>query len=274
MPHRHVQVTADLLRHKAGNELMHMRDVFSCNVGPMATIAAALPKGEHIRAHRHDWAQLVFSINGVMSVNTDEGYWVVPPGRAVWIPPLKKHSFQISTALEVHTLYIDPSILHDSQQQCCVLQASALLLELVDRLLDYPVDYGIDSPQSHLVAVILDEIQSTPSTSLHVPWPSHAKLLALARHLTANPADNRTLEEWGTLLGASQRTLARLFRQNTGVSFAQWRQQLRLVMSLQLLAESKPVTLVASQLGYESTSAFISMFRKNFGTTPSKYFCK
>lgn len=249
-----------------------MEELFGPEVGPMATVAAEVPKGERIGSHWHDWAQLIFSIDGVMSVSTDEGYWVVPPGRAVWIPPLKKHSFEIRTALEMHTLYIDPAILHDAPEHCCVLQASVLLRELVNRLLDYPVDYAPDSRQAHLATVILDEIQATPSTPLHVPRPTQPKLLALASQIVANPADNRTLEEWGARVGASKRTLARMFRHDTGMSFAQWRQQVRLVLSLQMLAESKPVTQVALELGYESPSAFISMFRKSLGTTPSRYF--
>lgn len=259
-------------RHNFDEGITLVRNLFDSDIGPIATVAAELDKGERIHPHWHDWAQLVFAINGVMSVITDEGFWVVPPNRAVWIPPLKKHSFQIRTPLQMRTLYIDPALVPEQPDHCCVLQASPLLTEVAARLLEYPVDYGPDSPQARLAAVAVDELRVAPRTPLHVPRPTAPKLVAIADHTTKNPADNQTLAQWGAKLGASERTLARLFRQNTGMSFAQWRQQVRLVLALQMLAESRPVTQIAIELGYESPSAFISMFRKSLGTTPSRYF--
>lgn len=238
----------------------------------MVAVAAHFEQGEKIHAHWHDWAQLVFTLNGVMSVLTDEGYWVVPPNRAVWIPAFKKHSIRINSNLEMRTIYLEKYSSLASMEHCCVLQASSLLRELVIRLLTYSNNYEQDSPQARLAAVILDEIQRSPTTPLHVPRPSLPKLVTIAEAIAANPADNRSLAQWGSRMGASERTLARLFRQDTGMSFAQWRQQVRLVRALQMLAENKPVTQVAMDLGYESPSAFISMFRKSLGTTPSRYF--
>lgn len=258
--------------HEVEEGLNPVRSLFDSDIGQIATVAAQLDRGERIHAHWHDWAQLVFAVDGVLSVITDEGYWVVPPNRAVWIPPLKKHSFQIRTPLQMRTLYIDPVLTAEQPTHCCVLQASPLLTEIVNRLLEYPVDYGADSPQSRLAAVAVDELQVAPHTPLHVPRPTAPKLVTIADHTTKNPGDNQTLAQWGAKLGASERTLARLFRHDTGMSFAQWRQQVRLVLALQMLAESKSVTQIAIELGYESPSAFISMFRKCLGTTPSRYF--
>lgn len=260
------------LRHDLGQGLTQVQNLFETDIGPIVAVAAKLDRGESIHPHWHDWAQLVFAVDGVMSVISDDGFWVVPPNRAVWIPPLKKHSFQIRTPLEMRTIYLDPAVIKQPLGQCCVLQVSPLLRELVNRLMEYPLEYSPDSPQARLFGVILDEIQISPITPLHVPRPTHPKLQLIAEQIGANPADNRTLAEWGAKLGASERTLARLFRQDTGMSFAQWRQQVRLVMALQMLAEYKPVTQVAIELGYESPSAFISMFRKSLGTTPSRYF--
>lgn len=258
--------------HDVSEGMTGIRALFDTPVGPIATVAAELDRGDQIQPHWHDWGQLVFSINGVLSTITDEGSWIVPPNRAVWIPPLKKHSFQIRTPLEMHTLYIDPAIAGLQPDHCCVLQASPLLIAIVGRLLEYPVDYGADSPQARLAAVALDEIRVAPRTPLHVPQPTLPKLVTIAEHIWKNPADNQTLPQWGDKLGASERTLTRMFRQDTGMSFAQWRQQVRLVQALQMLAESRSVTHIAIELGYESPSAFISMFRKCLGTTPSRYF--
>jgi AraC-like DNA-binding protein/quercetin dioxygenase-like cupin family protein len=258
--------------HQATEGMTGIRGLFDTPIGPIATVAAELDRGDRIQPHWHDWGQLVFSINGVLSTVTDEGSWVVPPNRAVWIPPFKKHSFQIRTPLKMHTLYIDPAVAGPQPAHCCVLQASPLLIAIVGRLLEYPVDYGPDTPQARLTAVALDEIRTAPHSPLHVPQPTLPKLVAIAQHIWSHPRDNQTLAEWGDRLGASGRTLARMFRQDTGMSFAQWRQQVRLVLALQMLAESRSVTHVAIELGYESPSAFISMFRKCLGTTPTRYF--
>jgi AraC-like DNA-binding protein/quercetin dioxygenase-like cupin family protein len=260
------------LRHDQTRGFNPVRSLFDLEIGSIVVVAATLDRGERIDPHWHDWAQLVFSVDGVLSVITDEGFWIVPPNRAVWIPPMKKHSFQIRTHLEMRTLYISPELVQQQPEHCCVLQTSALLREIINRLQEYPVEYGPDSPQARLTAVLLDELRIAPRSPLHVPRPTHPKLRTIAEYIAANPAENRTLAEWGAQLGASERTLARMFRQDTGMSFAQWRQQARLVMALQMLAEKKSVTQVAIELGYESPSAFISMFRKSLGTTPSRYF--
>lgn len=260
------------VRHDLQEGLQTVCGLFESNIGPFVTVGAQLERGERIRPHWHDWAQLVFSVSGVMSVITDEGFWVVPPNRAVWIPALKKHSFLMRTRVEMHTLYIDPAIAPDQPDHCCVLQASPLLSATVNRLLDYPIDYGPDSPPARLGTVILDELQVAPRMPLYVPRLTQPKLMAIGDAITRDPANHLTLAQWGAKLGASERTLARAFRQDTGMSFAQWRQQVRLVAALQMLAESKPVTQIAIELGYESPSAFIAMFRKSLGTTPSRYF--
>ncbi|MET0379363.1 MAG: helix-turn-helix transcriptional regulator [Spongiibacteraceae bacterium] len=265
-------LTLESMRHGDARDLIPVRDMFGADIGPMVAVAAHFEPGEIIHSHWHDWPQLVFALNGVMSVITDEGFWVVPPNRAVWIPAFKKHSFRISSRIEMRTVYMEENATRQLLSHCCVLQASALLRELVIRLLTYPNIYTAESAQTRLAAVIVDEIHLSPTTPLHVPRPTQPRLLTIAEHITSNPADNRSLAQWGSRLGASERTLARQFQQDTGMSFAQWRQQVRLVLALQMLAERKPVTQVAIDLGYESPSAFISMFRKSLGTTPSRYF--
>lgn len=264
---------SNVISHDTSRGLARVQDLFPDEpLGPITVVAAQIEEGVQILPHWHDKAQLVFALNGVMSVSTDEGFWIVPPNRAVWIPALKEHSFQIGTSLEMRTLYIDIALAPPQLDHCCVLQSSDLLRELVLRLLELPVAYDGDSRQTRLVGVILDEIVAAQTAPLHVPRPKHPKLRAIAEYIAEHPDDNRTLADWGSRLGASERTLARLFRQDTNMSFAQWRQQIRLLLALQMLAEAKPVTQVAIELGYESPSAFISMFRKSLGTTPSRYF--
>ena len=120
--------------------------------------------------------------------------------------------------------------------------------------------------------VILDMIQTLDTTPLQLPVPQDERLLKITAHIIQNPASQRRLDEWGHIIGATSRTLTRLFHKETGMSFSQWRQQARLLEALRQLARDESVTSVAMNLGYDSVSAFVAMFRKNLGSTPGQYF--
>ncbi|MGE0387296.1 MAG: helix-turn-helix domain-containing protein [Gammaproteobacteria bacterium] len=241
-------------------------------LGPVVAVAAGFEADDRVHPHWHDRAQLVYAESGAMTVRTDEGYWVVPPRRAVWVPAMKKHSFRMVTRVEMLTLYIEPALQPAQLDRCCVIQVSPLLHELVLRVLAFQERYDAHRREGRLVAVLIDEIEVAPTAPLHVPFPRDARLVKIARQIDAEPGDTRTLADWALNAGASERTLARRFVADTGMPFARWRQQVRLLKALQLLASGSPVTRVAADLGYESTSAFIAMFRKSLGSTPSRYF--
>ncbi|MCG8544128.1 MAG: AraC family transcriptional regulator, partial [Alphaproteobacteria bacterium] len=132
--------------------------------------------------------------------------------------------------------------------------------------------YRPNGPEDRLMSVILDQIRVLPVAPLALPMPSDRRLRRVAEGLLANPADSRGLDDWAAEVGASARTLARLSRRELAMSFRAWRQQLRLLRALESLAAGDAVTTVALDLGYDSPSAFIAMFRRNLGTTPTRYF--
>ena len=207
-----------------------------------------------------------------MTVTTPSAAFVVPPQRAVWMPGGVTHRIDARSDLAMRTLYIEISEATDLPSEVCVLQVSLhLLRELVVAAVAADTEYEPDSPQSRIMAVILDQIRAQPVVSLALPMPTDPRLLRLAQSLIANPADQRDLGEWAKEVGASKRTLTRLFPAQTGMSFRSWRQQRRLLRALELLASGDNVTVVALELGYENTSAFISMFRRCLGTTPARY---
>ena len=223
--------------------------------------------------HQHRRAQLVYAISGVMQVWTAHGLWVVPPQRAVWMPSRTPHQVQTGSGpVAMRHLYIEPDAAAHLPDHCCVVRVTPLLKELIRKAATLPELYDPDGPDGRLVTVILDQIQGLPTAPLHLPDVSDPRLRPIARALTRDPADPRTLADWAAQAGASARTLARLFRRDTGMTFGQWRQQVRLLAALALLAEGRPVTTVALDLGYDSQSAFIAMFRRAFGVTPGRYF--
>jgi AraC-like DNA-binding protein/quercetin dioxygenase-like cupin family protein len=239
---------------------------------PVVAMAREYPSGHRIPFHRHKRSQLLYASSGVMTVKTNNGIWVVPPLRAVWIPASIRHQIEISGNLSMRTLYIDPAYFPGPSQGCCVIAVSPLLKELMLHAMVIPRLYPQKGPEERLLTVILDQIRSMAIARLELPIPEDVRLQKIYKQLSSNPGDSRRLEDWGKEVGATGRTLARRFRLETGLSFGQWRQQIRILEALRRLGMKEPVTTVSIELGYDSTSAFISMFKKALGKTPGQYF--
>lgn len=172
----------------------------------------------------------------------------------------------------MRTLYIKPEIAPDLAKECCVLSVPPVLRELILYAATLPHLYDPGSPEEKVMDVMLDLVQTLEVAPLVLPIPGNTRLKKIFTGLTKDPADNRTLEGWGKTVGATSRTISRLFRSETGMSFTQWRQQVRILEGLRRLAREEPVTTVALDLGYDSPSAFIAMYRKALGRTPGRYF--
>lgn len=228
------------------------------------TRVQTLAAGAGIDAHRHDDHQIVYAGRGVLAVTTDRGTWVAPATRAIWVPAGTVHAHQAHGELELHLVGLPDNPLGLTEPS--VLAVGPLLREL---LLAYTRPPRDDTPERRrLYAVLLDQLRASPQQPLHLPAPTDPRLTELCAILHANPADNRTLAALGTQVGASDRTLTRLFRSDLGMTFPQWRTQLRLHRALVLLADNTPVTTVAHACGWSSASAFIDVFRRAFGHTP------
>lgn len=228
--------------------------------------------GESTGAHFHDWHQLLYARSGVMRVQTGQGVWVVPPSRAVWIPATTVHEVQPVRKIALRNIYLDPRVFDGMLDNCCVVDVPALLRELVLKVCALPVDYQQQGADSRLVAVLVDQLKAVEQAAFHLPRPTDPRLRQVCDALLQDPADRRTLQQWGETLACSSRTLARLFLAQTGMSFGHWRTQAKLLAALVMLAEGRAVVDVALSLGYDSQSAFIAMFRRATGTTPARYF--
>lgn len=239
---------------------------------PVTVMAFDFPQGASTGVHQHPFAQLVHAASGVMRVITARGSWVVPPQRAVWIPTALEHDVHMVTRVEMRTVYVADGELAREPYTSCVVPVSPLLRELILAALQVPRPWPLGGAEERLFRLLLDHISFHDVVPLHLPLPADPGLMAIARALDADPADRRTLAAWAKQQGVSARTLARNFRRETGLSFGAWRAQLRLMRALELLAQRRPVTDVALDLGYDSTSAFINRFRRHLGTTPARYF--
>ena len=237
-----------------------------------------LPNRAIGQRHRHPWAQLSYAASGVIEVVADSGRYVAPPLHAVWVPAGVPHAVRSFEGTEIRSLYIAPAALgHDegagrAGRACRVLTVAPLLRELIRTFGEFPVEYDEAGEQGRLVGVLLDQLAAAPEADLAVPWPSDARLRRLCRELQAHPERTTTLQEYAARLGVSDKTLSRLFLQQTGLSFRAWRQRLRILAALPLLERGDRVTDVAIACGYDSMSAFIAAFRWFAGVTPGEFF--
>ena len=221
--------------------------------------------------HQHRQGQLILALHGAVTCRAESGVWIVPPDCGVWIPGGVPHSNQVTSNARLTYLFVEPGAAM-LPAECCTLSVSPLLREMIHRVAERSESGALDAHDDRIVRVMLDELALMPREGLELPVSDHPKIALIAAALLADPSDRRTLGQWAEHVAVSERSLKRLMVQETGLSFGRWRRQLHLVIALRELAGGATVQRVAGDLGYESTTAFIVMFKKALGTTPSRYF--
>jgi AraC-like DNA-binding protein/mannose-6-phosphate isomerase-like protein (cupin superfamily) len=238
---------------------------------PVAALADEYPSGFVDPRHSHRRAQLLYATSGVASVTTDHASYVLPPQRALWIPSGVAHEVTCRGLVSLRTLYVDERVRKDLPDSCRVFEVSDLLRELVLAAFRMPIEYDENGRDGRVMSLILDEIASAPGIPLQVSMPQDPRLLRICRAILDDPAHAHTLDDWSRIAGMGRRTFTRLFRREAHMSFATWRQHVRLMEAMARLATGEPVTSVALDVGYNSPSAFTAMFRKAFGAAPTRY---
>jgi AraC-like DNA-binding protein len=257
---------------------------------PVRVRARSLPADAHLEPHRHDWGQLAYCDSGIMQVTVSaphEVTYIVPPSRAVWIPPGALHAVTVIEAAQLRTLYVCASAVPAGWTASHVIRVSPLLRELIVALDSTPGALPaaptepapgplLGTPREQaLTTLLLDEITRADTQALGVSLPhpvtGDKRLRTLCEAVLHAPAARATLGEWARDTGASERTMARLFREQLGISYSQWRQQVVLAHALPMLARGAPVSQVAAASGYASDSAFSAMFRAAMGQPPSAF---
>jgi len=256
-----------------------------------------MPGGAVFRWHTHMDHQLAWAASGVLTVLTEGATWVLPPTRALWIPAGLPHETGAASVATMRSVYIPPDLAPVSWTVPTPIAASPLLGELIGYLDDLgnlaaptgPTGptapcapsgpSGPSAPQTarrraHAEALLADLLEPVPLAAIDVPFPTGPLVAAIAGALRDDPADQRTLADWGREVGASERTLARAFVAQTRMPFGQWRTLLRLQAALPLLARGEPVARVAHRVGYQTPSAFVAAFRRETGLTPATYFAR
>lgn len=224
--------------------------------------------------HTHGRAQLICVESGLLTTRTRHGTWSLAPGSAGWMPAAEPHTVAIDGPLRGWGMVLAPALCRDLPADPCVIGISPLLQAVALRVCDWPIADAASAPQQHLIEVLLDEIRAAPRQRMHLPMPRDRRLLKIASQLLAEPADDRSLAQWAAWAGLSTRSLTRHFREETTLSFAHWRQQARLAEALRQLSEGRAVADIAHALGFSSSSAFVTVFRRHFGVPPGRYLAR
>lgn len=224
-------------------------------------------------AHSHRRGQLLYASTGVLTTITSEGSWVVPPRRALWIPPGVSHEVHMGGPVATRSVYVTPEAALGASlpERCQVIAVSPLLHELLMEAVDLPAEYDLDGRDGRVMALLLDEIRRMPVLPLSTPLPHEKRLAALCRELLDHPSQETKIDDMARRAGMSRRHFTRTFREETGMSFTAWRQQACLLAALTRLGNGEAITQVAMDLGYGNPSAFTAAFRRVLGVAPSRY---
>ncbi|MCC3738315.1 helix-turn-helix transcriptional regulator [Rouxiella badensis] len=239
---------------------------------PVIAVGASRTNGSWEKAmHCHRKAQLIYTLEGIISCELEQGVWVVPPQCAVWIPSGLMHSARGTGVNQCYSLFVEPDANLSLPTSCCTLSVTPLLRELLLHAAHFPLLYDEQGPEGKIINVLLDQLTVAEVEDLYLPLPRDNRLRQLTDGMLQDPADKSTLAEWAGRIGMSERSLSRTFVNQVGVSVHRWRKQLHVILALQKLSGGASVQTVALDLGYESASSFVTMFRKAQGKPPARY---
>ncbi|MEV8479819.1 helix-turn-helix transcriptional regulator [Streptomyces sp. NPDC051173] len=233
-------------------------------------IGTDYPRDHLLVWHEHRRAQVLYAATGVMKVETADGSWTIPTARAVLIPPMIRHQVTM-TGVSTRSLYIEPAAVPWFPTHCQAVDVSALLRALILEAVEMEPRYPEHSRDAAVAALLLHELGNLTPLPLDVPLPSDPGLRRLCEAFLQKPDIHDPPARWCTALSVSERTLARLFRRDTGLSFSTWRQRACVLHSLQHLAGGMPVTRIAAMLGYDNPAAYTAAFKKLLGRPPTAY---
>lgn len=246
---------------------------FEASSLPLHGIAIDYAKGHIVAPHSHtNNAQLLYAISGTLLVETSVGRWLVPSNRAIWIATQEEHTVVMRSHTKVRSLFIKKeSINKDLPDTTYAINITPLLKELILAATRLPVHYEKDAYANKVVALLLEELKRNSTSNLLLPWPSDARYHNICEYLVHHPSDSRSIAQWANELHISAKTFERQFLQLTGISFGKWRQQARLLYSLEALNSGLPITEIALNYGYSSHSAYGAAFKAFFGQSPSGF---
>ena len=229
--------------------------------------------GTFFPMHDHAQGQFAYAAQGVITVLTGQGGWVVPPQRAIWVPANVPHAMRMRGPVTMFNTYFSQAAVVRAglPEHCAVFDVSPLLRLLLDKAADVPAMYDANGRDAHLMGLLVHEIAAMPTLPLNAPLPEAPRLAAVCKAFLEQPSLATGIDDMAARAGMSRRTFTRQFRQATGMSFIAWRQQACLLAAVVRLGRGEQVTRIAEELGYSTPSAFATVFKHMLGEVPSRY---
>lgn len=221
--------------------------------------------------HQHETGQIYWVERGIVMVQSERGQWLLTPGSVGWFPPELRHCAWVPDKVEGHSLYLEREYGSVLPVYPCIWGTDRFLLQLLARVFSAPHPAAQPEYRHHLLTLMFDELLLAPTLTRQLILPTDRRAKLVAQALLMQPDKVIHQQQLAALYGLSVRTLSRLFRQQTGLSFSQWRQHARLFGALEWLLAGQPVSGVAERCGYQNVSAFIAAFKRLFMVTPGYF---
>lgn len=251
--------------------MKHLDETLDWRGSPVMGLDDEYPPGFLDPRHSHPHAQLLYASSGVMSVIADNAAFVIPPQRAIWLPAGTPHEVSCRGHVSLRTLYVDEAEAGLAARVCEVIEVSPFMRALIVELSRFGQEHAPGEREIAIARVLIHELKEMEVAPYRAPMPTDPRLLRVCHYILEEPAARDDLDELAARAGMSRRSFTRQFKLEVGMGLAVWRQQVRLMSALSLLAEGEPVTSVAFAVGYDSPSAFSALFRRSFGAPPSEY---
>lgn len=237
---------------------------------PVVGFEDTYPAGYIDRLHSHEHGQLSFSVSGVVSVIAGDDSYVLPPDRAIWIPGNVPHQFNCRSEIHFLAVYVHP-LGGNFPDHCRVFEVSPLVRGLVHEVTAFDYANRENERERIIAKLLLGEIERMPDLCVRALMPEDHRLQRVCNAIMQFPADQRGLDDWADFAGMGRRTFTRLFKRETGMGFATWRQQVRLMEAVSRLSAGEQISSIAYEVGYDSPSAFAAMFHRALGVPPREY---
>ncbi|WP_460417131.1 AraC family transcriptional regulator [Pseudomonas sp. microsymbiont 2] len=225
----------------------------------------------HSPPHRHPWGQLNYASHGLMHLDVEGQRFISPPHYAVWVPPDTEHGCYNPQAIIYRSVYLERRLCAELPAQPCSLVISDILKAILGDFARRDLHIAQDERDQRLVQVLVDQLHLAPAQTCYLPFARSDGLRQVLETLHAEPGDNQPLAHWAAQVHVSERTLARQFLRELGMSFGEWRLRLRFLRAIEALEAGSSIQAIAFDLGYSSASAFIAMFQRQAHCTPEQY---
>ncbi|MCW8928808.1 MAG: helix-turn-helix transcriptional regulator [Gammaproteobacteria bacterium] len=238
---------------------------------PIIAVSANIDCSHLISPHKHHRGQLIYSLRGALSVKTENKTWHVTPEYGIWIAPNEIHQIKAIKAVSYRSAFLEPDALSPRFNFSHAISIPLLFKELLNEASSINFEYQNNTAESRLHEVLFDRFCFLEPEKFSIPMPNNELLKILVKDVFLEPNSMISLKDLSQKFNVCEKTLSRKFKRETGLSFSQWKQHVCIALAVEKIKNGESLTSISFDLGYNSPSAFSTMFRRVTGMKPSQY---